>query len=337
LTPPLFAERSITRDHARTRAAGSTAPRHRVTEGCYKSTAMRVYRILLLVAVGAGSRLILACGGQIATNGVSQRDASVDRALDAASALDVFTESAADGATDGGAIGHTSSCMILASNYDESCTADSDCQVVTAGDYCTMLCPCGVASINVGAVAQFNRDVSSTPVGSGALPWGSCLCTSNWGPCCRQGKCQAACYSPSDALPACADAGGTCVGPGGGTVAWFSQCPQGPPNSCAYPDEVCCLPGLAGDGDASLSCADAGGVCFLEAVCTWPGAPNSCPDPNSVCCLDGPGPVDVDASSCALGGGTCAPPGACGLPGPPNACPAPDVCCLSSVPIHYDF
>jgi hypothetical protein len=47
----------------------------------------------------------------------------------------------------------------------------------------------------------------------------------------------AACYSPSDTLAACADAGGACS-------PFVIQCGDkgtGPPDSCAYSDEMCCL------------------------------------------------------------------------------------------------
>ena len=59
--------------------------------------------------------------------------------------------------------------VISASNYDESCNVDSDCQEVTSRDYCSAGCLCGGSAINVGAVAQFKADVSKTPLGSGAL------------------------------------------------------------------------------------------------------------------------------------------------------------------------
>jgi hypothetical protein len=128
-------------------------------------------------------------------------------------------------------------CTISASSYDRSCTVDTDCQEVTSTDYCTANCLCGGSAINIGAVAAFNEDIGKTPLGSGTLS-GACPCPSSFGPCCRGGTCTTTCFSPSDTLPSCADAGGTCLvsRPGGGTCTM-----NGPPEACAYSDEVCCL------------------------------------------------------------------------------------------------
>jgi hypothetical protein len=129
-------------------------------------------------------------------------------------------------------------CMISASNYDQSCTVDTDCSMVSSGDYCSATCLCGGSAINVGALAKFNADVAKTPLGSGALGNVFCGCPFSWGPCCRHGTCvgeRGGCSSPSDSLPACADAGGTCMP--------FGSCGQpGPPDACAYSDEMCCVP-----------------------------------------------------------------------------------------------
>jgi|HubBroStandDraft_6_1064221.scaffolds.fasta_scaffold330402_2 hypothetical protein len=99
------------------------------------------------------------------------------------------------GASDGGA------CVISASSYDQSCTIDSDCRVVSSGNYCSAMCLCGGSAINAAAVAQFNEDVSKTPLGSGALGNVLCGCPSENPPCCRKGVCQAsfaACSVPAD-------------------------------------------------------------------------------------------------------------------------------------------
>jgi hypothetical protein len=125
-------------------------------------------------------------------------------------------------------------CTISASNYDQSCNVDTDCLEVSSGDYCATGCFCGNSTINVGALAQFNDDVSKTPIGSGGL---ICPCPNPLGPCCRHGMCQAGCQvSPTDTLPACSDAGGTCTL---GTVCGAGG--TGPPDACVYSDEVCCL------------------------------------------------------------------------------------------------
>jgi hypothetical protein len=129
--------------------------------------------------------------------------------------------------------------MILASSYDQSCTEDTDCAEVTSGDYCSPnLCECGGSAVNVGAVAQFDSDVAKASMGVDAALRFACPCLESPGPCCRGGTCTTVCNSPSDTLPACASAGGTCSSPGVQcSVGYF-----GPPNSCAYADELCCLP-----------------------------------------------------------------------------------------------
>lgn len=55
--------------------------------------------------------------------------------------------------------------LIQASDYDQSCTVDSDCRYIAEGNACT---PCAfdcsfAAAINVSALAQYNSDVANTP------------------------------------------------------------------------------------------------------------------------------------------------------------------------------
>jgi hypothetical protein len=90
---------------------------------------------------------------------------------------------------DAGASGDGGACIISASNYDQSCTVDSDCQVVSSGNYCSATCLCGGSAINASAVAQFNKDVSKIPVGSGARG-PLCNCPVESLPCCRHGVCE---------------------------------------------------------------------------------------------------------------------------------------------------
>ena len=145
---------------------------------------------------------------------------------------------AADSGQNGNAGASAGLCMIAASSYDQSCSADTDCQEVTSTDYCGPHCLCGGSALNVHALAQFNEDVAKkTPLASGSPPTPSCPCIPTSGPCCRAGKCTMTCESASDALPACRDALGACVFGGDGT----SCVKAGPPQSCAYSDEVCCL------------------------------------------------------------------------------------------------
>jgi hypothetical protein len=134
---------------------------------------------------------------------------------------------------DGGAGTTPASCIISASDYDQSCKVDGDCAGVTSGNYCMAGCLCGGSAINVSALPQFNAAVAATPLGSGALGGTGCPCPDTMGPCCRHGTCTDDCFSAGDTLAACADAGGTC---------YLTSCsPAGPPGSCAFADETCCL------------------------------------------------------------------------------------------------
>jgi hypothetical protein len=194
------------------------------------------------------------CGGNLAVNGGADASSTSDASsamVDASSDspdVDASSDSpdldgpSVDGSGDAGADMYSGPCTISASNYDQACNVDSDCAEVSSGDYCSAtICRCGGSVVNVGALAQFNADVSKTPLGSGALMGATCGCAVPGGPCCRQGMCQNGygnCSAPADTLPACADAGGMCMP----SVLYYGGCAQGPPGSCAYADEVCCLP-----------------------------------------------------------------------------------------------
>lgn len=131
------------------------------------------------------------------------------------------------------------SCMVLTSNYDQSCAVDADCTLVWSGNFCVADCKCMDAPISVAALARFDTDVAATPFGAGEIGYTVCDCPTQLGPCCRQGTCQnAACSSPADTMPACADAGGSCIV---GRCGGASGASQGPPYSCAYADQTCCL------------------------------------------------------------------------------------------------
>jgi hypothetical protein len=93
--------------------------------------------------------------------------------------------------TDSGAATDGGTCVISASSYNQSCTIDSDCRMVSSGNYCSASCLCGGSAINAAAVAQFDEDVAKTPLGSGALGHLVCPCPAEPVPCCRQGVCQA--------------------------------------------------------------------------------------------------------------------------------------------------
>ena len=79
--------------------------------------------------------------------------------------------------------------IIKASNYDQSCAADSDCVAVAVGNFCnadTERCPS--AAINAAALSQYQADFDKTQAAM-CLAESSCGGSSS-SPCCRQGACQ---------------------------------------------------------------------------------------------------------------------------------------------------
>ena len=106
--------------------------------------------------------------------------------------------------------------LIQASNYDQSCTTDSDCVAVSVGNACYPgFLNCTLGTINVGALAQYNADVAKT---SAALcgVMGDCSVQI---PCCHNGTCQPGSDQCVPTLPgdAATDAeGGTSDAPAGG-------------------------------------------------------------------------------------------------------------------------
>jgi len=104
----------------------------------------------------------------------------------------------ADQASDADA--DSAACIILASNYDQPCTVDSDCTGVHTGDYCSvptspygpLLCP--QSPISVAALPRYRADVSQTPLGQAILTrmFVGSSCGAARAPvyCCRQGTCQ---------------------------------------------------------------------------------------------------------------------------------------------------
>ena len=130
---------------------------------------------------------------------------------------------------------------VLASDYDQSCTVDTDCVAVGEVSSCpAFACDgCTTEAINKSVMAQymtaFAQAFTSKAPGTG------CGCPCESGAVCRGGKCQAAFCGPptADTLPACAnagDAGGMCLYSANATCSGM-----GPPDACAYSDEFCCL------------------------------------------------------------------------------------------------
>jgi hypothetical protein len=90
--------------------------------------------------------------------------------------------------------------LIQASNYDQSCTVDSDCVAIAAGNACfpcVVLCQTGGA-INHSAVSSYESDISKT-IGAGETSGVQCGCPAGFAPCCRAGMCHAdpECESPA--------------------------------------------------------------------------------------------------------------------------------------------
>jgi hypothetical protein len=89
----------------------------------------------------------------------------------------------------------TDKCLIETSNYDQTCSVDADCITmvgifpIQSGNFCQPQCLCGGGTINKQAAAQYVRDVSSTPLGSGSISQELCNCLPVEPTCCAGGRC----------------------------------------------------------------------------------------------------------------------------------------------------
>jgi hypothetical protein len=105
------------------------------------------------------------------------------------------TDAALQEADSHGVADDDSKCSIDPSDYDQSCSVDSDCVgiaggfPVQSGNYCQMLCLCGGGTISRTAIGRYVQDVSETPLGSGAISQGMCSCGGERLPCCSHGHC----------------------------------------------------------------------------------------------------------------------------------------------------
>jgi hypothetical protein len=84
--------------------------------------------------------------------------------------------------------------MIQASNYDQSCSVDTDCVAVAEGDFCVPGANnCLTAAINKSAESQYLSDVANTNAAFCSAP-GSCAvpltCEGSAGPWCLHGTCE---------------------------------------------------------------------------------------------------------------------------------------------------
>jgi hypothetical protein len=127
---------------------------------------------------------------------------------------------------------------VVASNYDQTCTTDTDCVPIAEGNACSMVGPCLTGLINKSSLARYQADTAGVPC------YGLSNCIEALPQCCMGGSCQmgsvCALTSPTDDS-ACVDAGGVCS-----NNPFAFQCDTvaglgvGPPNSC--PDsKICCL------------------------------------------------------------------------------------------------
>lgn len=124
---------------------------------------------------------------------------------------------------------------VLASDYDQSCTVDTDCVTVGEVSSCPADCyiACALWTISKKVAPQYMTALSLAAAGTSPP---ACFCPAEGLPCCRSGSCTTTCSSRTDALPACADAGGYCI-----VQAGCGSGMEGPSGACAYSDETCCL------------------------------------------------------------------------------------------------
>jgi hypothetical protein len=75
------------------------------------------------------------------------------------------------------------SCSLEATNYDQSCKADSDCVAVFSGSFCgAHTCACENAAINVSSESRYSADFNN----EGAP---RCPCPAAPAVACNQGTC----------------------------------------------------------------------------------------------------------------------------------------------------
>jgi hypothetical protein len=114
-----------------------------------------------------------------------------------------WTLTCSDG-KDAGSSGDGGTCVdIVPSSYDQSCTTNSDCIIISAGELCSNDgCRCGGWSINKSDEARYEKAVP--PVAPGAM---QCECPLIGHPKCVHGTCHdcGGLIGPHD--PACSDGG----------------------------------------------------------------------------------------------------------------------------------
>jgi hypothetical protein len=77
------------------------------------------------------------------------------------------------------------SCVISASDYDQSCTTPADCVAVFSGDICTGQCSCNNAFVNAGAASAYEAAFEKL-----SMPHDTtCPCSFGPAPACVNGLC----------------------------------------------------------------------------------------------------------------------------------------------------
>jgi hypothetical protein len=185
-------------------------------------------RALVSVVLGW---LLTGCGGSVDSN--HPNDASVDATDRGWGAPNDASAEDADGCE-----------VVVPTDYDQSCTADTDCVLVGSVPSCPAnSCDfCLDNAVNTDAAPSYQAALVRVQAALVASTTGlvipcSCLCEGI--AVCRGGHCQAGGCGPPpiDTLAACRDAGGMCV-----YKATLASCALRQTDGCAYDDETCCVP-----------------------------------------------------------------------------------------------
>jgi hypothetical protein len=158
------------------------------------------------VACGAFYLVLLGCGGDVTRQPSAQRDVGGDATAAVstfdAGALQDATETLPDvssamdaGSLDAGSAMEAGSpdanpCMVVASDYDQTCSADSDCVGVISGDVCPLTSHCGVSTFLEGInVSQQDVYESALETALAKFTLMEPLCPQTPIACCRGGLC----------------------------------------------------------------------------------------------------------------------------------------------------
>lgn len=108
-------------------------------------------------------------------------------------------------ATDGVSRTNANVQLIVASNYAQSCQADSDCVAVAEGNFCFPGAGnCANAAIYKSASSQYQTDIAKT---NAAICRIGSSCRGGFGPCCRSGLCQWGSQCSESASPTVGEVG----------------------------------------------------------------------------------------------------------------------------------